>query len=245
LTESDPKLLEALRALVDPGTRGDPSSPLRWSSKSLGKLAAALVVVGHQVSDRSVGKLLKGLGFRLHANRKTREGADHPDRDAQFRHISQTAAGALAANEPVISIDAKKRELVGDFKAVGREWEPTGRPVKVRTHDFKDKELGHAIPYGVYDLGADQGMISVGISNETSLSTRSVPGGSISARRATPPPPRSRSPPTQAARTAAADGCGRSSCRSSPTSSGSRSASATSRREPASGTKLSIACSAS
>ena len=153
---------------MDPGTRGDPSSPLRWSSKSLGKLAAALVVVGHQVSDRSVGKLLKGLGFRLHANRKTREGADHPDRDAQFRHISQTAAGALAANEPVISIDAKKRELVGDFKAVGREWEPTGRPVKVRTHDFKDKELGHAIPYGVYDLGADQGMISVGISNETS-----------------------------------------------------------------------------
>jgi hypothetical protein len=168
LTESDPKLLEALKALVDPGTRGDPSSPLRWSSKSLGKIAAALVGVGHQVSDRSVGKLLKGLGFRLHANRKTREGADHPDRDAQFRHISQRAAAALAANEPVISIDAKKRELVGDFKAVGREWEPTGRPVKVRTHDFKDKELGHAIPYGVYDLGADQGMISVGISNETS-----------------------------------------------------------------------------
>ena len=134
----------------------------------MGKLAGALSAVGHQVSDRSVGKLLKRLGFRLHANHKTREGADHPDRDAQFRHISHTAAAALAAGEPVISIDAKKRELVGDFKAVGREWEPTGRPVKVRTHDFKDEELGHAIPYGVYDVGADQGMISVGISNETS-----------------------------------------------------------------------------
>jgi Rhodopirellula transposase DDE domain len=168
LTESDPTLVVDLEALVDPDTRGDPTSPLRWSSKSLGKLASALLQLGHQVSDRSVGKLLKGLGFRLHANHKTLEGAHHPDRDAQFRYISQTAAVALAAGEPVISIDAKKRELIGDFKAVGREWEPTGRPVEVRAHDFKDKQLGHAIPYGVYDAGADQGMISVGIRNETS-----------------------------------------------------------------------------
>ncbi len=163
LTESDPELLEALEALVDPDTRGDPCSPLRWCSKSLQNIANALVAAGHQISERSAGKLLRGLGFRLHANQKTREGKDHPDRDAQFGHINEIARAALAAGEPTISIDAKKRELVGDFKAVGREYEPTGRPVEVRTHDFKDKELGHAIPYGVYDIKADEGMVSVGV----------------------------------------------------------------------------------
>jgi Rhodopirellula transposase DDE domain len=141
---------------------------LRWSSKSLGKLAGALVGAGHEVSDRTVGKLLRGLGFRLHANQKTREGSDHPDRDAQFRHINETTRVALEAGEPVISVDSKKRELVGDFKAVGREYEPTGRPVEVRTHDFKDKDLGHAIPYGVYDIKANDGMMSVGVTNDTS-----------------------------------------------------------------------------
>src|SRR5450631_1179646 len=169
LTESDPGLVESLERLVDPDTRGDPESPLRWSSKSLGKLAGALVAAGHEVSDRSVGKLLKGLGFRLHANRKTREGKGHPDRDAQFRHINETVKTALEAGEPSISIDTKKRELVGDFKAVGREYEPTGRPVEVRTHDFKDKDLGHAIPYGVYDINANEGMVSVGVTNDTSV----------------------------------------------------------------------------
>jgi hypothetical protein len=168
LTESDPELLGALEALVDPDTRGDPESPLRWCSKSLGKIAGALVAAGHQVSDRSAGKLLRGLGFRLHANQKTWEGKDHPDRDAQFRHINETARAALEAGEPTISVDAKKRELVGDFKAVGREYEPTGRPVEVRCHDFKDKDLGHAIPYGVLDLQANEGMVSVGITNDTS-----------------------------------------------------------------------------
>jgi hypothetical protein len=168
LTVSDPGLLGALERLVDPETRGDPCSPLRWSSKSLGKLAVALVDVGHEVSDRSVGKLLRGLGFRLHANQKTREGKDHPDRDAQFRHINEVASRALAAKEPVISVDAKKRELVGDFKAVGREYEPKGRPVEVRTHDFRDKDLGHAIPYGVYDINANEGMVSVGVTSDTS-----------------------------------------------------------------------------
>jgi len=168
LTVSDPGLLGDLERLVDPATRGDPCSSLRWSSKSLGKLAGALVAAGHEVSDRSVGKLLKGLGFRLHANQKTREGADHADRDAQFRHIEETVAAAIAAGEPTISVDTKKRELVGDFKAVGREYEPTGRPVEVRTHDFKDKDLGHAIPYGVYDLNANEGMVSVGVTNDTS-----------------------------------------------------------------------------
>jgi Rhodopirellula transposase DDE domain len=168
LTVSDPSLLGDLERLVDPDTRGDPESPLRWSSKSLGKLAGALVGAGHQVSDRTVGKLLRGLGFRLHANQKTREGKDHPDRDAQFRHINETVRAALEAGEPTISVDTKKRELVGDFKAVGREYEPTGRPVEVRTHDFKDKDLGHAIPYGVYDVKANEGMVSVGVTNDTS-----------------------------------------------------------------------------
>lgn len=121
LTVVDPTLLEDLERLVDPDTRGDPESPLRWSSKSLGKLAVALGQAGHQISDWSTGKLLRSLGFRLHANRKTREGAGHPDRDAQFIHINETTRAALAAGEPTISIDAKKRELVGDFKAVGRE----------------------------------------------------------------------------------------------------------------------------
>ena len=167
LTVSDPTLLGDLERLVDPDTRGDPCSPLRWTSKSLVKLAGALVDGGHRVSDRTAGKLLKGLGFRLHANQKTREGKDHPDRDAQFRYINETARAALSAGEPVISVDAKKRELVGDFKAVGREYEPTGRPVEVRCHDFKDKQLGHAIPYGVYDMNANEGMISVGITRDT------------------------------------------------------------------------------
>jgi hypothetical protein len=167
LTESDPELLGALEALVDPDTRGDPESPLRWCSKSLVKIAVVLVAAGHQVSDRSVGKLLRGLGFRLHANQKTREGKDHPDRDAQFRHINETARAALEAGEPTISVDATKRELVGDFKAVGREYEPTGRPVEVRCHDFKDKDLGHAIPYGVLDLKANEGTVSVGVTNDT------------------------------------------------------------------------------
>ncbi len=168
LTDSDPELLGALEALVDPDTRGDPCSPLRWCSKSLQNIANALQAAGHQVSDRTSGKLLRGLGFRLHANAKTREGKDHPDRDAQFRHISETARVALAAQQPVISVDTKKRELVGDFKAVGREYEPSGRPVEVRCHDFKDKELGHAIPYGVYDIDANEGMVSVGVTNDTS-----------------------------------------------------------------------------
>jgi len=168
LTVSDLTLLEDLERLVDPDTRGDPMSPLRWTSKSLQKLAGALVGAGHQICDRSVGKLLKGRGYRLHANQKTREGKDHPDRDEQFRHINEIARAALEAGEPVISVDSKKRELVGDYKAVGREYEPTGRPVEVRTHDFKDKDLGHAIPFGVFDMKANEGFMSVGVTNDTS-----------------------------------------------------------------------------
>jgi hypothetical protein len=161
-----PKLSGA-QQLIDPVTRGDPESPLRWTSKSAAKLAAALTEMGHQVVDRTVLRLLKAKGYSLQANQKTREGAQHPDRDAQFAHINQTASEALAAGEPVISVDAKKRELVGDFKAVGREFQPTGKPVEVRGHDFKDQALGHAIPYGVYDLTAEEGWVSVGITSDT------------------------------------------------------------------------------
>jgi transposase len=165
--EREPGLSEALDELIDPVTRGDPESPLRWTSKSGAKLAEALTEMGHQVVDRTVLRLLKAKGYSLQANKKTREGAQHPDRDAQFAHINETVGAAIGAGEPVISVDAKKRELIGDFKAVGREFEPKGRPVEVRGHDFKDKQLGHAVPYGVYDLAADEGWVSVGISADT------------------------------------------------------------------------------
>jgi hypothetical protein len=167
ILEREPGLAEDLDRLVDPVTRGDPESPLRWTSKSAAKLAEALRALGHDVVDRTVLRLLKAKGYSLQANKKTREGVQHPDRDAQFAHINETVAAAIAAAEPVISVDTKKRELVGDFKAVGREFEPKGRPIEVRGHDFKDKHLGHAIPYGVYDLTADEGWVSVGITADT------------------------------------------------------------------------------
>jgi hypothetical protein len=155
ILDREPGLADDLERLVDPVTRGDPESPLRWTSKSAAKLAEALREMGHDVVDRTVLRLLKAKGYSLQANKKTREGSQHPDRDAQFAHINQTVAEAIAQGEPVISVDAKKRELIGDFKAVGREFEPKGAPIEVRGHDFKDKALGHAIPYGVYDLTAD------------------------------------------------------------------------------------------
>jgi Rhodopirellula transposase DDE domain len=167
ILEREPGLSEALDQLIDPVTRGDPESPLRWTSKSGAKLAEALRDLGHKVVDRTVLRLLKVKGYSLQANKKTREGAQHPDRDAQFEHINRTVSEAIAAGEPVISVDAKKRELIGDFKAVGREFEPKGQPVEVRGHDFKDKQLGHAIPYGVYDLATDEGWVSVGITSDT------------------------------------------------------------------------------
>jgi len=167
ILEREPGLEDALERLVDPVTRGDPESPLRWTSKSGAKLAEALREMGHDVVERTVLRLLKAKGYSLQANKKTREGAQHPDRDAQFQHISQTVSEALVAGEPVISVDAKKRELIGDFKAVGREFQPKGRPVEVRGHDFKDKQLGHAIPYGIYDLTAEEGWVSVGITSDT------------------------------------------------------------------------------
>ena len=175
--ERDRGLEKDLDRLIDPVTRGDPESALRWTSKSGAKLAAALRQMGHEVVDRTVLRILKAKGYSLQANEKTREGAQHPDRDAQFQHINQTVAAAIAAGQPAISIDSKKRELIGDFKAVGREFEPTGKPVEVRTHDFKDKQLGHAIPFGIYDLASDEGWVNVGIdSNTAEFAVNSVLG---------------------------------------------------------------------
>jgi hypothetical protein len=163
LAETDPELLGDLDKLLEPAVRGDPERPLRWTSKSAAKLARGLQEQGHQIVGRTVLRLLGGLGFTMQANRKTREGSDHPDRDAQFEHINDTAAAALAARQPVIGVDTKKKELVGDFKAVGREWTPTAKPVEVNTHDFPSHAKGKAIPYGVYDLAANQGWVSVGL----------------------------------------------------------------------------------
>jgi transposase len=167
LAEKDLTLLADLEGLVDDGARGDPQLLLRWTSKSVRKLEEGLRELGHRVSYRTVARLLRALGYSLQANRKMREGTDHPDRDAQFEHINQTARAAIDAGEPVISVDTKKKELVGDFKNGGREWWPKGTPELVRTHDFKDKHLGKAIPYGVYDVAADEGWVSVGIDHDT------------------------------------------------------------------------------
>jgi len=167
LTETDPTLLQDLERLLEADTRGDPESPLRWTAKSVRQLAAALRELGHRVHFASVAKLLRALGYSLQSNRKAKEGASHPDRDAQFEHINATARAAITAGEPVISVDTKKKELVGDFKNGGRDWRPKGEPELVRTHDFKDKQLGKAIPYGVYDLANNEGWVSVGIDHDT------------------------------------------------------------------------------
>jgi Rhodopirellula transposase DDE domain len=163
----DPSVLADLERLVEPTARGDPQSPLRWTCKGVRKLAATLGQLGHQVSHQWVAAALEDLGYRLQANRKTREGGDHPDRDAQFAHINATAQAYLAAGDPVISVDAKKKELVGDFKNGGREWRPKGQPEEVRVHDFKIPALGRVTPYGVYDLAANAGWVSVGIDHDT------------------------------------------------------------------------------
>jgi hypothetical protein len=167
VTETDPTLLGDLQRLVDDEARGDPERPLRWTVKSTRTLAAALGELGHRVSHVVVGELLHQLGYSLQANAKTREGRQHPDRDAQFGHINATVAAALVAGEPVISVDTKKKELIGDFKNAGRAWRPAGIPVQVRTHDFKDPALGKAIPYGIYDLAHDEGWVSVGVDHDT------------------------------------------------------------------------------
>jgi transposase len=163
----DSTLLTDLQRLLEGGVRGDPESLLIWTSKSVRNLAAALKEQGHEVHFTTVAKLLRDLGYSLQANAKTREGSSHPDRDAQFEHINRVSEAALVAGQPVISVDCKKKELVGDFKNAGREWRPKGEPELVRVHDFKDKQLGKAIPYGVYDIAANQGWVNVGVDHDT------------------------------------------------------------------------------
>ena len=167
LTDHDPVLLRDLEALVEPTTRGDPESPLRWTCKSLSKLAEALGERGHRISGRKVGDLLRDLGYSLQANRKTQEGASHPDRNAQFEHINVQALAFQQRGQPVISVDTKKKELVGESKNSGREWQPKGQPELVQVHDFPSQALGKAIPYGVYDVGANEGGVSVGTDHDT------------------------------------------------------------------------------
>jgi hypothetical protein len=163
----DATLLSDLGALVEPTSRGDPQSPLRWTCKSVRRLAQELQAQGHQVGRTLVSNLLDSLGYSLQGNRKTREGDSHPDRNAQFEHINAAVGAALTEQQPVISVDTKKKELVGDFKNGGREYRPAGDPEKVRVHDFLIKELGRAVPYGVYDLAANAGWVNLGIDHDT------------------------------------------------------------------------------
>jgi len=167
LTQTDPDLLRALEALVDPVTRGHPESPLRWTCKSTANLAEELTRQNHPVSDRTVATLLKENGYSLQANRKTREGSSHPDRNAQFEYINEQVIAFHRRRQPVVSVDTKKKELVGEFKNPGQEWQPKGKPERVKVHDFPDKKKGKAIPYGVYDLASNEGWVSVGIDHDT------------------------------------------------------------------------------
>ena len=167
VVDRDPALVPALEALVEPATRGDPVSPLRWTCKSVRTLAAELSRQGHTVSHQTVCEALEGLGYSLQANRKIREGSQHRDRNAQFLYISRRAREFQQRGQPVISVDTKKKELVGDFKNAGREWHRMGQAPAVRVHDFQDDELGKAIPYGVYDLHANAGWVSVGVDHDT------------------------------------------------------------------------------
>jgi transposase len=168
LAETDPQLAVRLAELVDPVTRGDPMSLLVWTTKSTRNLAAALTKMGHAVSDRTVARMLRELGFSLQGNAKVIEGAQHADRDAQFRYLAAQVVEHAAAGAPVVSVDAKKKELVGEFKNGGKEYQPTGSPHRVNVHDFADKNLGKAIPYGIYDVSTNTGWVTVGTDHDTS-----------------------------------------------------------------------------
>ena len=165
--QKDPTLVRDLETLVEPTTRGDPESCLRWTCKSVRKLAEELVGMGHEVSYPVVAELLHEMGYSLQANRKTKEGDSHPDRNAQFEHINAKVQQYTGVREPVISVDTKKKELVGDFKNSGQDWKPRGKPESVRVHDFAIPELGRAAPYGVYDLAQNTGWVSVGVDHDT------------------------------------------------------------------------------
>ena len=175
LSQTDQTLCRDLKEMVDPTTRGDPQSPLCWTCKSTRHLADALIQKGHQVSHQTVERLLRDMDYSLQANRKTLEGSSHPDRNAQFEHIAGQVCSFQRRGQPVISVDTKKKELVGDFENAGREWQPQGQPEQVRTHDFKDKKLGKVAPYGIYDLTANEGWVSVGIDHDTAeFATESI-----------------------------------------------------------------------
>ena len=167
LTAHDQTLAQELERLVDPVTRGDPMGPLLWTCSSAARLATELTVAGHSVSERTVNRLLHELGYSLQANRKTLEGKQHADRDEQFKHINRRVRAFQRLRQPVVSVDTKKKELIGQFRNGGREWRPQGDPQRVKVHDFVDKELGKAIPYGVYDVTNDSGWVSVGEDHDT------------------------------------------------------------------------------
>ena len=168
LSETDPELVARLKALVDPETRGDPMSLLVWTTKSTKNLAGALTQLGHPISDRTVARMLRAQGFSLQANTKVTEGRQHEDRDAQFNYLAAQVTQHAQAGQPVISVDAKKKELIGAFKNGGREYQPAGHPEQVNVHDFPDKDLGKAIPYGIYDVSANTGWVTVGTDHDTS-----------------------------------------------------------------------------
>jgi len=167
ITEQDPRLMAALQRLLAPATRGDPESPLRWTCKSTRTLAAQLTRQKHRISHVKVGELLRAEGYSLQGNRKTEEGRDHPDRDAQFRHINAQVQQTLARGAPVISVDTKKKELVGNYANAGRQWLPKNKPVKVQGHDFPDPDVPRAYPYGVYDIDRNRGFVNVGTDHDT------------------------------------------------------------------------------
>src|SRR5215472_8410551 len=175
LAETDPGLVPALLALVEDSARGDPESPLSWTTKSVKHLSGELARQGHRCSPQTAWRLLHEQGFSTQSNAKVSEGRRHPDRDAQFRYIAAQAAEHLSAGQPVISVDAKKKEQVGEYGQGGREWRPRGDPVKVRSHDFGDRDGGHAIPYGIYDVAANTGFVNVGTDHNTAaLAVESV-----------------------------------------------------------------------
>jgi len=167
LVERDPKLLASLDRLIEPGTRGDPESPLRWICKSTRNLAAQLTRQKHPVSHEKVAQILRDQNYSLQSNRKTEEGTDHPDRDAQFRHISAQVKRALTTRMPVISVDTKKKELLGSYANNGRQWLPAKKPVKVNGHDFPSPDIPRAFPYGIYDLARNTGFVNVGTDHDT------------------------------------------------------------------------------
>ena len=167
LEEADPRLPDALEHLVEPLARGDPESPLRWTSKSTRALAAELTAQRHPLSHEKVAQLLRAMGYSLQSNRKTEEGSDHPDRDAQFRHINEQVRAALSRRQPVVSVDTKKKELIGNYVNPGRQWRPAKEPLTVNGHDFPTPSLPRAYPYGIYDLGRNTGFVNVGTDHDT------------------------------------------------------------------------------